>query len=145
MIVDIKDYKNETLGERLRRLRKGTGFTQQHVADALNLDRSTYTYYEVGKTEPNHKTTIKLARIFEVSVQELITGEPVPVTNEKNEYAPKPQYTPYRFENDDKSNVERGLITKYRSLSDEKREEILAFVDKLIEEDCKKKREYKNK
>ena len=144
MIVEDKNYTDETIGERLKRLRKINGFTQQLVADALNLDRSTYTYYEVGKTEPNHRTTIKLARIFEVSVQEIITGEPVPASGETKNVQ-RPQFYYVRPDNEEKSNAERALITKYRSLPDNKREELEAFVEKLIEEDNKKKYVYKNK
>ena len=38
------------LNERLRSLRLSMGLTQMQVAEALNIDRSTYTYYETGKT-----------------------------------------------------------------------------------------------
>lgn len=38
---------------------------------ALNLDRSTYTYYEKGRV-PNLDTLNKLSKIFNVSVAELI-------------------------------------------------------------------------
>lgn len=147
MIAVDKHYTEETLGERLKRLRKIHGFTQQQVADALNLDRSTYTYYEVGKTEPNHRTTIKLARIFEVSVQEIITGEMVPVSNDAkaNMNMQRMQYNPYMRLEEEKPSAERSLITKYRSLSDEKREELEAFVAKLVEEDTKKRGACKNK
>ena len=73
LIVDMKNQ--ETLGQRLKRIRNCNDFTQQQVADILNIDRSTYSYYETGKTEPNHETTIKLAKIFNVSIEELLTGE----------------------------------------------------------------------
>lgn len=141
----IIDPKTETLGERLKRMRTENHFTQKHVADALNIDRSTYTYYERGKTEPNHATTIKLARIFNVSVQEIVTGEPIPVLQDEmaNKVLPASKKPEDMIEEDD-TNEERGLMAKFRCLPDDKRKEVLDFVQNLIEEDNKKKYFYKN-
>ncbi len=146
MVVNEKDYANETLGQRLKRLRTDNSFTQKHVADALNIDRSTYTYYERGKTEPNHATTIKLARIFNVSVQLIVTGSDVVVLKDKegNDVTIKPTPKPPFNPDEDDSNDERALVAKYRCLPDDKREEVLEFITKLIEEDNKKKYFYKN-
>lgn len=55
------------LGALLRRLRKLTGLTQQMLAEALQISRSTYTYYESGKITPDLPTLQKLAKIFGVS------------------------------------------------------------------------------
>ena len=49
-----------------------TGCTQYQVARHLHIDRSTYTYYECGKTEPSVKTLWELARFFGVSCDELL-------------------------------------------------------------------------
>ncbi len=59
------------LGENLKRLRKLNGLTQGDVARTLNIDRTTYTYYEKGRT-PSIDTLRKLALIFDVSLQELL-------------------------------------------------------------------------
>ena len=53
--------QNLEFGNRLKTFRTLNGLTQGEVAEALNLDRSTYTYYEN-----------KLSKIFNVSVAELI-------------------------------------------------------------------------
>lgn len=59
----------------LKRLRKNCGFSQQQVADALKLDRSTYAYYEIGKTKPDVNTIIKLSKIFNVPYTEIFEEE----------------------------------------------------------------------
>ena len=60
-------------GENLRELRECTSeFTQSQIAELLNIDRSTYTNYELGKTEPDIATIQRLAELFNVSCDELI-------------------------------------------------------------------------
>lgn len=63
------------LSKILKKLRENCGFTQQQVADTLNIDRSTYAYYETGKTTPDINTIIKLAKIFNVSYTEIFEDE----------------------------------------------------------------------
>ena len=63
----------------IRNLRKERGLTQQQVADCLNIDRSTYAYYESGRTRFNIDVMIKLAHFYEVSYATLI-GRPEPAS-----------------------------------------------------------------
>lgn len=59
----------------LKRLRRNCGFSQQQVADTLKIDRSTYAYYEIGKTKPDVHTIIKLTKIFNVPYEEILKEE----------------------------------------------------------------------
>ena len=54
------------LGKKLKYYRENCELSQQQVANALNVDRSTYTYYETGKTTPSASTLLKLSKIFNV-------------------------------------------------------------------------------
>ncbi|MCI6006868.1 MAG: helix-turn-helix transcriptional regulator [Ruminococcus sp.] len=54
------------LGLKLKYYRENCELSQQQVANVLNVDRSTYTYYETGKTTPSASTLLKLAKIFNV-------------------------------------------------------------------------------
>lgn len=38
--------------------------SQQQVADRFKIDRSTYTYYEIGKITPSISMLLKLSKIF---------------------------------------------------------------------------------
>lgn len=58
--------------EFLRRVRDVVGLTQQNVADALELDRSTYSYYETGKTEPNIRGLKILANLYNLTIDDLV-------------------------------------------------------------------------
>lgn len=67
-------YLNMPFGERLRFFRALAGMTQRSVADELHVDRSTYAYYETGKTEPRIGTLNALARIFNVPLDDFLKG-----------------------------------------------------------------------
>lgn len=49
------------------------GVTQQEVAELLKIDRSTYSYWETGKTEPSIKNLSKLCRIFNIDFNTLLS------------------------------------------------------------------------
>lgn len=62
--------------ERLKILRKNKGLTQTQVADAVELGRQAYAYYEKGERAPSPETLCKLADFFGVSVDELLGRTP---------------------------------------------------------------------
>ena len=59
-------------GDVLRRLRIDCGLTQQAVADALNINRSTYSFHESGKTQPDLQRVTALSRIFDIPLERLV-------------------------------------------------------------------------
>lgn len=59
---------NKEFGNTLRKLRNSKGYTQQQVADMLKLkNKSTLGSWEVGKSEPDGYTLLKLCKIYGVS------------------------------------------------------------------------------
>ena len=64
--------KQSRFGEKLRILREIYDVSQQEIADLLGIERSTYTYYELGKTEPSLGTLRKIAYLFHVSADFLL-------------------------------------------------------------------------
>jgi len=62
--------------EVIRALRKERGLTQQQVADYLNVDRSTYAYYESGRSKVSIDTVVKLAHFYQVRYAALLGPEP---------------------------------------------------------------------
>ena len=57
----------------LKYYRHECGLTQQQVADRLKIERSTYTYYETGKTKPDINTLIKMGVAQEDETQKYRT------------------------------------------------------------------------
>lgn len=56
----------------LANLRTARHWRQEDVADALEIARPTYTSWELGRREPNLLMVRRLARFFEVSVEEIV-------------------------------------------------------------------------
>jgi len=58
--------------KQLKQLRKDKNLTQYQIAKILNIAISTYSGYEIGTSEPNLNTLIKLADYFNVSLDYLL-------------------------------------------------------------------------
>ena len=54
--------------ERIRELREDNMFTQQKIAELLNIGQRTYCDYESGKTRVPIDSLIKLASFYDVSM-----------------------------------------------------------------------------
>ena len=77
---------NKQFGETLRALRNAKGYTQQKVSDLLGLkNKSTLSSWEVGKSEPDGYTLLKLLKIYDVTDVYEAFGEvtPKPAITEK--------------------------------------------------------------
>lgn len=64
------------LTKQLRHLRGYNAVTQREIADALCIDRSTYAYYELERTEPSLLMLIKLAMLYDVTTDFLLGIQP---------------------------------------------------------------------
>lgn len=63
------------ISERLKAARKKCKLTQQQVADLLKLDRSTYSYYELGTINPSIEALKTLTAIYKVDMDWLVGNE----------------------------------------------------------------------
>lgn len=61
--------------ERLKELRKEKGYTQEQMANILEIGQSTYAKWENDRTEPSFENLIKLADLLEVSLDWLFGRE----------------------------------------------------------------------
>ncbi len=69
------------MGERLCELRKDAGMTQAELGELLSLSKFSISSYETGKTTPDDATKVRLAQIFNVSLDYLLglIDEPAPL------------------------------------------------------------------
>ena len=58
--------------ERLREMRMKRGFTQQRLADTLNIALRSYQCYETGTRAPRYELLINIADILDVSLDYLM-------------------------------------------------------------------------
>lgn len=65
----------EQLQDRLKNLRKNKKLTQTDVASYLGLTTSAIYKYEIGKAEPNSETLQNYSKLFNVSLDYLLTGK----------------------------------------------------------------------
>ena len=66
---------NQSFGKNLVKYRKLCGFTQQEIADILNLNRTTYTKYETGVSEPSFEILKKIVAVYGVYFNEFLGEE----------------------------------------------------------------------
>lgn len=70
--------------EQLKDFRRQKGLSQDDLANQLHLSRQAISRWENGETAPDLDTLVKLVSIFEVTLDELVTGvnpEPFIVEN----------------------------------------------------------------
>ena len=74
------------IGERLLKLRKDAGLTQDQLADILKINKHSISSYERGVNEPPDDIKIAIARYFNVSSDYLLglTNNPVPLSQKEN-------------------------------------------------------------
>lgn len=61
--------------EKLREVRKCSPYTQKQLAEILGIETNAYQMYEYGKREPNIAKLLRLAVIFNVSLDDLLCLE----------------------------------------------------------------------
>ena len=129
------------IGKKLRMLREKFGYTQQHMANILNVDRSTYSYYETEKTSPDIATLITLSNVFCVGIEELL-GQENSTTHQLHDakYAPAASKSKDITSNDsfiyNLSGDEKQFIAFYRAISPTTKSVVL----QLMKEDLTRQR-----
>lgn len=68
------DIMNElqSLSKNLQELRKQFGYTQKYVAEQIGITYQSYQAYEHGITVPTLLNFIKLAKLYDVTCDELL-------------------------------------------------------------------------
>ena len=75
---------------RLYQLRKQKGFSQEELANRLNVSRQTVSKWEVGDSTPDMEKLIAISDLFDVSLDNLVMGkedDAQPPTSAKSEFA----------------------------------------------------------
>lgn len=65
----------ETLGSRLKTLRKTKKLTQQQIADAIGVSKTSVIYWERGDNLPKHESLTALATVLGVDTDYLLYGK----------------------------------------------------------------------
>lgn len=127
--------EKKTIAEKIRSIRKACGFTQQQVAAVLNVDRSTYTYYETGQNDARHPYGQIACQSFNLSVDDLLSDE-AEVSQMNDVVSPEPPdeenllpETANRL-----TRTERELLLYYRALPIQERVKMMQILHDLAKE-----------
>ncbi len=72
---------------RLRDLREDADLTQDALVQLLGMPKTTYTNYEQGKREPPFSLIIRLAKMYNVSIDYIagLTNTPAPLNGKRQQ------------------------------------------------------------
>lgn len=70
--IEESEVDAMTIGEKIRQLRKGKGLTQDAVVSALEISRQAIAKWESNQSSPSTDNLVKLAALFDVSLEELV-------------------------------------------------------------------------
>lgn len=71
----------ETLGIRLKKLRKDKNMTQQHLADRVGVSKTSVIYWEKDENIPKHESLMLLADVLDTSPNWILNGDSKNSTN----------------------------------------------------------------
>ncbi len=60
---------------KIKDLREQSGFTQQYLADKVNVSRQTIISLENGKYNPSIFLAYKIAKVFKMSIEDIFIFE----------------------------------------------------------------------
>ena len=63
------------LGTKIRQLRKFSGMTQEQLAEKLHVSRQALSKWENDTSLPDLESVIKISRLFQISLEELLLEE----------------------------------------------------------------------
>lgn len=104
--------KTSILVGNMRTLRKKANYRQEDVSRLLNIQRQTYSNYENASRTPPLEIIIALAEIYNVSVDYLVCG--IDHVSDRNASF--------------LTQEERQLLNEFSALSEQKRQEVLEFI-----------------
>lgn len=116
------------LCEQLKQIRKANKFTQQDLADAVGIERSTYASYETGRNKPDVILLKRIANVFGVSsdfILEIDTSKKFNMSDANVSYKKNGSQLISVLSKDEKT-----VLAQYRLLSEDKKEEVKTFLSK---------------
>ena len=67
------EFQPLQIGQKIKKLRELKNFTQSHLASELGITQSAYSKMELGETEISFSKLSKIAEVFGMSPEEIMT------------------------------------------------------------------------
>lgn len=119
------------LNNKLKELRKNSSLTQEQISEVIGVDRSSYSYYENGKATPSLGVLIKIAKVFNVTLDYIVFGEhsetveTVTLADSGNGYKKVDSFA-------NLSDDEKNLLMYSRLIDADARKELVKYANDLV-------------
>ena len=80
LYLKLKGMIKLKFNEKLIKLRKASGLSQEELGDKVNVARQTISKWELGETTPEMDKLGELSNLFEISIDELVKDNAIPNT-----------------------------------------------------------------
>lgn len=100
------------MSERIRTIRRQKGLTQAELGQRIGVSQQVVTNYERGLREPTLETMLKIAGVFDVTLEQLVGAKPI-----------KPD--------EQTSRALQRRIERVKALPPDKQKAFITFVDAL--------------
>ncbi len=98
---------------KLYELRKQKGFSQEELANRLNVSRQTVSKWEVGESTPDMEKLVAMSDLFEISLDELVLDKKEEKKQEASEQVVKSEFysdlKEHVLTEDNKKKTKKGL------------------------------------
>lgn len=74
------------IGESLKRIREEKNLKQEYVAESLKISKPAVSKYENNKANPSYEVLIKLANLYDVSLDDIFSRDMFIVSEEDENY-----------------------------------------------------------
>lgn len=101
--------------QRLKSLREENGYSQKQFAEKINVSINTYRNWEQGKNEPDTCTIIRLAKIFNTTVDYLVG------------------FDKHVSGNRDLNEIELNILKITKTLNEDGQKQVLSYADQISE------------
>lgn len=110
----MTDLGIKTIGLKIKERRQELGITQEHIANALDVNPSHISNIECGRANPSLTALVKIANVLECSVDYFIGGE----------------YT-YKLDKHKEKALDEKIMNKVKYCDIDKKKRILKMIDLL--------------
>lgn len=76
-----------TLGEKLKKARINKNFTQEYLAEMLNVSQKTYSNFENDKSKPGFSQVEEMAKVLDMSVLDFLSGDNVTINSTNGDHS----------------------------------------------------------
>lgn len=121
-----REMGHASLSTTLKYFRKKAGLTQEQISKTLGVTRSSYAYYENGKSEPKLEVLQKIAALYNISLETLINGDiNIDVCQDTDFLVDLQGFNDAFY---DLSDLEKSVVLKLRIMEKSKRTDILERI-----------------